>query len=353
VPNDKIEEEPEVPIGSIEEATRRYTRWKKAEMDQPITVCNCLQRLRKYRNVGLLYFLKSMEVDQVEPLGVFGITVPEEEDIKDAFLSLEDDFHEYADVCPWVPDENAVKLAEAMERFKTEDYDLGAFLEGEYDLNLEEFIEAAKGFTASAMNGIVRNVQGHRDTRGPLSSLDRTRADCSNKLFDMSDEVNQQTDRQETMDVYASPPVEGVIQLTDAAHSLQASVDIYFDVCKPWESVLDNRPLTELISGSLFSMENSVEWMLKLDEERKRMLTEGKKGDPHFSDRLEGTEKSIDHHAWDAIDNASEHKALVEEFLEGEWFQSCGRLEWKESIRQPEVGTHFQMIPPEAPLRKR
>ena len=53
-----------------------------------VTPCDCVEKLRKFKNEDLYQFVKRMEIPEPGIFGVFGLEVPEEEEVSEALEDL-------------------------------------------------------------------------------------------------------------------------------------------------------------------------------------------------------------------------------------------------------------------------
>lgn len=62
--------------------------------------CECIKRLRDFKNQALFEFWERVKIPEPGPLGVFGIEVPTEEEMKEALEDLRHSLEHYSKECP-------------------------------------------------------------------------------------------------------------------------------------------------------------------------------------------------------------------------------------------------------------
>jgi len=291
-------------------------------MTEKPTPCECIKRLRQFKNEALFEFWERVSVPEPGPLGIFGLEIPTEEEMKKAFEGLRSSLEAYTKACPWKITPEARELAEALEKVTTDIATLKAVVSGEYEWTLSDLIAKAEKFMVSAVEGLYEATEGPKPLKGPLSPDSYTRHDCIASLNNLEAAKKELEAKGEEAEGYMTAPEELVEEMDNLNEVQRELYSKYLSLCKA--EPLEIKSQLERTAGQKDRDKKTLEDFDKWTEEHAKEL----RMDPEkWRDRMSGRE----HWIWEIEKEIADHQNLINIFLETEWSNACGNLKWKKS----------------------
>lgn len=294
--------------------------------------CECVRRLREFKNEALFRFQRKMMVPDPGIMGAFGIDVPEEEDVLEAIEELKESLDGYTRDCPFKISPEAAELHEVLETVTAKKATIEDILSGEYGDYYTNVIEKAEIFTQAALEGILSETTGLRFTKGPLGLDPDVAPRCTmllNNIEALSVEIE---DKSEFIENYMDVPPEALDELVELNNAQRAITNEYIWNCKPMKSLADKSSLEAALESWPINRQYNEERLDKYDEWTEEHYPERPRpGDPEMEkwlDRIGGRQKWLRK----IKDDVDHHQNPLNVFLEDEWLTACGPLQWKETI---------------------
>jgi len=282
------------------------------------TPCECIRRLRIFKTETLYRFYKAVEIPEPGPLGIFGLEIPEEEQLQEAIEELKAGLSNYTRYCPWKISREAVELTRRLEEITSNVATLSAVISGEYEVTFRDLIEACEIFVASAIDGIYEATEGYKAPFGPMSPNREIRQRCSALLLNIECAKVEIDELIEVAQGYMGFPEEILNKVDELDEEQRSMYKEYLSECKRYDGRMLN-----VLEGYAKNKDYHKEQLEKYDEwteEHKYEMTQ-----EQLMDRLEGR----DHWLWEISEDISNHQRVIETFIETEWSNVCSGLRWR------------------------
>lgn len=289
-------------------------------MSEKPSPCECISRLREFKNQALFDFWERVRIPEPGPFGVFGIEVPTEEEMKEALEGLRDSLEHYSKECPWKLTPEARELAEALEKVTTDVATLRAVLSGVYEWTLGDLIVKAEMFMVSAVEGLYETTEGPKSVKGPLSPDQYTRHKCTACLNNLDAAKREIVSKAEDAKGYMSAPESLITEMDELNETQRELYANYISVCK-----IEPLNLKAELEGVANQKDRDKEHLGRFDEWTREHEEELKVDPEKWRDRMSGRE----HWLWEIEKDISDHQNPINVFLETEWSNVCGNLKWK------------------------
>lgn len=290
-------------------------------MVRAVSVCECIRRLRSFKNEALYDFYKRMEIPEPGVLGIFGIEVPEEEDVADALEMLRSSLENYTKDCPWAITPEARELAEKLESLTTKKATLRKVLSGEYGWYFQDLIMKAEKFMISALEGLAEETEGPKREKGPFSSDIQNRHTCLALLNNIEACKVEIKAMAEDAEGYMSPPEYLINKMDELNESQREFYKDYLRLCK-----VDAMGIGSELESYGRGKESKKETLERFDKWTEEHEEELKREMEKWYDRMSGR----DHWLWEIEEAIASHQGPMNVFLETEWSNLCESLKWKE-----------------------
>ena len=288
----------------------------------PVSPCECIRRLRYLKNVALGDFYNAVQVEVNPVMGVFGLEVPEEEQIKEAIDSLAESLFNYTKYCPWEPTKEALELEKKLEEIRKADIStIENVMTGEYEWTLRDFISAVEKFMYSAIQGLYKETEGLKPEKGPFSPNPEIRNKCFALLNNLEAAKKEIVDKAEYAEGFMTAPEDLINEMDELNETQREIYNRYLELCK--EEPLNIKDDLESFAYEKDQNKKSLEKYDEWTEEHREELEQ----DPEkWQDRMAGRE----HWLWEIENSIKLHQNAIDVFLETEWSNICGNLKWKE-----------------------
>lgn len=284
----------------------------KYDKEDDPSVCECIQRLRNFRLLGVHNLRRLIELSP-ERLGPHNIPEPEdiEEDLEDAVNSIRFFWEEYASKCPYTADSRLLAFVDAVEKHDQEE-------EPEF-YRYSDIRQTGSTLVWAGVEGIARNVEGPRIDPGPFSYNPAPAQMCSNALFEIEEYLWELDEGIHE----ANLPLEDWQRRHLEDFNLRSvnEAESYMDYCKPYGSLKDLTPIREHIESRGPFLEQYTVGLETVEDNQSQEW---------FSKKL--------------IQEIEITKNIIETILEDEWLTHCGMLEWKGEIKPDRIGSHYQLV---------
>ena len=283
--------------------------------------CECIKRLRNFKNRALGDFWQRVRIPEPGILGIFGVEVPEKEDIQDALEDLKGSLEKYTKECPWKITPEARELAEALDKVIADEATLEAVMSGQYEWTFGDLIEKAEVFTGSAVDGLHEATEGPKPWKGPTSPDLHTRHECTALLNNVEAAKKEIQDKAEEAEGYMTAPEELVNEMDNMNETQRDLYKDYLHRCKmdPLNVESELETWARQKEDNKATLERYDQWTREHEEELRM--------DPEkWRNRVSGR----DHWVWEIEKDISTHQNPVNVFIEDEWSNACQNLKWEE-----------------------
>lgn len=299
-------------------------KYKLKELSNPInpqpSVCECISRLRDFKNRALGDFYERIKIPEPGPLGVFAMEIPEEEEILEAVEMLKASLENYTKHCPFKITPEVIDLQEKLDTLTTDTATLQGVMSGEYEWTFGDLIEKSEKFVTAAIEGINESVEGARSLKGPMSPIIRVRHECTSLLNNMEAAKKEITEKAERIEGFMSPPEELIKEIDELNEAQRDMYKEYLLKCKA-----DPLKLRMELEAWALQKDRDKEHLEKYDEWTWEHEEELKQDMEKWLDRISGR----DHWLWEIEKDITTHQNAIDVFLESEWSNACGDLRWK------------------------
>lgn len=282
--------------------------------------CECIERLRKFKNETLYDFVEAVTIPEPGPLGIFGVEVPEQEEIEEAIKSVKTGLEEYTKHCPWAPTPEAIELDKKLKEVTGKTATLKKVVSGEYEWTYQDFIAACEKFIYSAIEGLMDKTEGYKSPKGPFSADLITRQTCFSRLNNIEAAKKELLRKAENAEGSMTAPEELVKDMDELNDTQRGIYKDYCRECRAYSEKLEKD--LEHWPRDKEHVKETLENFDKWTEEHKEELLKKRE---HIEDRLDSRE----HWVWEWEKAIADHQTAIDVFLETEWSNVCGNLRWK------------------------